>query len=127
MKRMIAPLLMVAGIAATAVAPSLNAATQGFTGYVRSILIAADERYGGCMVQMTFSPTGKLPLCLSSWLSLSCDGTYTDSVRAYRMLDQFQLAAATGSQLKVYVTDDQIFEGTYCAVWRVDLIPTVTP
>lgn len=69
------------------------------------VLIQADDSLGGCMALLSVNPGSLLPSCADGWVTFSCSGQYTDSVRAYRMLDQAQLALATDRRVSVSFTD----------------------
>ncbi len=94
--------------------------TASFEAYIQRTLVTGDSTYGGCMAQLSRRIQGKLPGCQGSWVSFSCDGTYTDPVRAYRMLDQAQLALATGMRVLVVVDDTKVHD-RYCLATRIDV------
>jgi len=94
--------------------------TGTVTAFVERTLVADDDNWGGCMVLLSEDPAQLLPACRSGWVTFSCNGTYTDPVRAYRMLDQAQLALATGMQVTVTVDDSRTHNG-YCFASRIDL------
>lgn len=91
------------------------------TGFVKRTAISDDGSYGGCMAQMSESLTTSQTACEGTWVTFSCDGTYTEPVRALRMLDQAQLALATGMRVTVFVDDAKMQDG-YCFAWRIDLL-----
>lgn len=91
------------------------------TAFVERTLVTEDETFGGCMAALSEDPAEDLPACKASWVTFSCDGTYTDPVRAYRMLDQAQLALATGMKVLVLVTDAKMHNG-YCFASRINVI-----
>jgi hypothetical protein len=72
------------------------------------------------MVKLSVNPNKALPNC-DEWLTLSCSGKWTDQVRAYRMLDQFQLAYATNRKVEVWFQDDKTHDG-YCFANRVEVV-----
>lgn len=111
-------------IAALAMLPfsSGYAATSSVTGTVNNILIQNDATWGGCMISMSVNPRTKIGGCGNWWMSLSCSGDFADEVRAYRMLDQAQLAYAMNRQVTAHFTDAQKHNG-YCVVYRIDLLP----
>jgi len=86
--------------------------------FVERTMVTGDATYGGCMVRL--SERQPLATCKAWWITLSCDGTHTDPVRAYRMLDQAQLALATGMEVFVKVDDSKMHNG-YCLATRIDL------
>lgn len=88
--------------------------------FVERTLVSDGSRWGGCMVLLSKDPADLLPAC-GRWLTFSCDGTYTDPVRAYRMLDQAQLAVATGMAVNVTVDESKKHNG-YCFASRIDVI-----
>jgi hypothetical protein len=97
------------------------AATDYVVGYVHSVLVNADSTFGGCMARLTVDPHSKLPACGTEWVSFDCQGNRTDPVRAYRMLDQAQLALAAGKLVLVAFDDAQLFNG-YCYATRIDVM-----
>ena len=88
--------------------------------FVERTLVSGDATYGGCMALLSEDPAEVLPACRARWVTFSCDGTHTDPVRAYRMLDQAQLALATGMAVYVTVDDSKTHDG-YCFASRIDL------
>jgi hypothetical protein len=96
--------------------------TANFEAFIEKTLVTGDSTYGGCMALLSRRVEGKLPGCRGAWVSFSCDGTYTDPVRAYRMLDQAQLALATGMRVLVVVDDTKVHNG-YCFATRIDVSP----
>lgn len=95
--------------------------TGSVVGFVKRTLVSDDGRWGGCMALLSEDISDSLPACNRSWVTFSCDGTYTDPVRAYRMLDQAQLALATGMSVVVFV-DDSRKHNNYCFASRIDLL-----
>lgn len=101
-------------------APPLAADTAHINAFVQQTRVAGDEAYGGCMAALSKSPKNMLPACKNTWVTFSCDGTYTDPIRAYRMLDQAQLALATGMKVLVFVTDEKMHDG-FCLASRISV------
>jgi len=117
-------LSMIRGLFAVVACLSASVAladTGKVTAYVKKTLVSEDGRWGGCMAHLSEDISAKLPSCGSSWVTFSCDGTYTDPVRAYRMLDQAQLALATGMRVVVFV-DDSRQHNNFCFASRIDLL-----
>jgi hypothetical protein len=79
------------------------------------------NHYGHCMATLDVDPQSKLPTCGSRWISLSCDGTFTDRATAFRMYDQFMYAMAADKKVTVFFTDEQKHNG-YCVAYRVDVL-----
>ena len=102
-------------------APGARSAGTTLTTTVERVLVAGDDRFGGCMALLADSPGRQLPGCPASWVTFSCSGDFTDPVRAYRMLDQAQLALATDKPVLVQVTDSQKHDG-FCFASRIDVI-----
>ncbi len=102
------------------VATASQADTGSLAAFVEKTMVTSDESRGGCMVALSADPASVLPACKKTWLTLSCDGTYTDPVRAFRMLDQAQLALATGMKVQVAFTDEKMHDG-FCFVERMKL------
>lgn len=101
--------------------PAGYAADAIFEADVQRVLVTADDAVGGCMALLSPDPASALPTCGQGWVTFSCSGVYTDNVRAYRMLDQAQLALATGSKVVVSITDNATHAG-YCFVNRIDIL-----
>jgi hypothetical protein len=110
-----------------AVALMLSVPVQGFaaegrvTANVDRVLISDNDLWGGCMAALSVSPQSVLGSCGPTWVTFSCSGHFTDRVRAYRMLDQAQLAFATGARVAVWFEDDRRHNG-YCFVNRLDIL-----
>ena len=96
------------------------AASASVTAQITRVLLTSNDNYGGCMAKLSADPAIELPACKPSWLSFSCTGDFTDAVRAYRMLDQAQLAIATGNQVEIWYTDSSLHNG-YCVATRIDM------
>lgn len=79
-----------------------------------------DEIYGGCMAKLSVPPSSKLPGCQGDWVTLSCSGDFADPVRAYRMVDQLQLALVANRKVSVHFDDSRKHNG-YCYAYRVYL------
>jgi hypothetical protein len=109
-------------VAASLIAPQVAISAEGQVSpaTVLTVLIMADDTYGGCMVRLSLDPQSALPACGRSWVSLDCAGVGTDPVRAYRMLDLAQMAKATGKGVRVKFSDDLIQNG-YCTATRIDV------
>ena len=101
--------------------PLALGASASVTGYVTRVLVIASDNFGGCMAQLSVDPQSVLPLCAKSWVTFSCTGTFTDPVRAYRMLDQAQLALAANKKVWLQVVDTSLHNG-YCFANRIDVI-----
>ena len=109
------------GVTAVLWAGASQADTANVTAFVEKTMVTADGTRGGCMASLSSDPAAKLPACRKTWVTFSCDGTHTDPLLAYRMLDQAQLALATGLQVQVTVTDEKQHEG-YCFVERIKVV-----
>lgn len=95
--------------------------TATITAFVEKTQVNSGAFRGGCLVSLSEDPADSLPACRPEWVTFSCDGTYTDPVRAYRMLDQAQLALATGMQVQVFVTDAKMQDGV-CVATRIKVM-----
>ncbi len=107
--------------AALLLASPVQATTAEVEGKVRRTLTVADDRFGGCMVLLSASPSEEGLDCQSSWVTFSCDGTYTSKSKALRMYDSAQLAFVTGRTVKVWVDDARQINGR-CFVSRIDVL-----
>lgn len=109
-----------AGVLLTVAGP-LSALESQVTAKVLQVMVAVDDYGGGCMAKLSFSPHKVLPLCARDWVTMSCSGEYTEIVRAYRLLDQAQLALASGKSVTVWIQDDKTHDG-YCLASRIDVL-----
>ena len=99
-----------------------EAATAEVTGEVRRTLTVADERWGGCMVILSVSPSEEgLDCPETGWVTFSCTGTHTSKSNALRMYDSAQLAFVTGRTVRVWVDDTKKHNG-YCFASRIDVV-----
>lgn len=89
--------------------------------YVNAVMVTADDTDGGCMASLSIDPATRLPGCGANWVTFSCNGELTTELRAYRMLDQAQLALANGKRVQVVITNEQQHNG-YCFVSRIDVL-----
>ena len=76
--------------------------------------------FGGCMfyVDTRIADTGLD--CPSSWVALSCDGTFNNRDVAARMYDMGMMAIALDKKVDIRV-DDAMKHSGYCVVKRMDL------
>lgn len=109
------------GLALGLLAATAAADTANLTAFVEKTMVLSDSTRGGCVAALSRNPAAVLPACKKTWVTFSCDGTYTDPVRAYRMLDQAQLALATGLQVQVTLTDAKMHDG-YCFVNQIKVM-----
>lgn len=91
------------------------------TAKVNSVLINADDTWGGCMAYLSVSPSTVLPRCAEGWVTFGCSGQFADPVRGYRMLDVAELALATGRSVNVWVRDDMMHDGS-CFAHRIEIL-----
>lgn len=111
----------IAGLGACLFASVVAADTARITAFVTKTMVTGDSENGGCMAALSKDIAESLPACRRTWVSFSCDGTYTEPVRAYRMLDQAQLALATGMRIRVDVDDSKMQDG-YCFASQISLL-----
>lgn len=111
---------MITGAVALTVSFSALGGTSSVNGFVTKIQIDTDDLSGGCAVALSSNPKSKLAACGAWWLTFDCGGSYNDPIRAYRMLDQAQLALALNLPVRVHFDDSRILEGK-CVAHRVDL------
>ena len=99
------------------------AANAQMVASAKGVMVTGDSRFGGCMVSLDTDPQTLLPACGKGWVSFDCSGGFPDSdvVRAYRMLDQAQLAIATRLRMRIEFSDEKMHNG-YCVAHRVDVI-----
>jgi hypothetical protein len=88
---------------------------------ITKILLMSDATYGGCMIYIDSPVINQQLSTCGTWLSLDCEGNYINSVRAYRMLDQAQLAFSSGKNVTVYFTDANKYNKYYCTVTRMQI------
>jgi hypothetical protein len=106
-------------------APDAQAATDTIeTAKVTRMLVTADTRLGGCMALLSVSPTSRPggATCNAGWVTFDCAGSFagTNVVRTYHLLDQAQLALATGKNVRIEFTDEKKANG-YCFATRIDV------
>ena len=101
--------------------PLALAGSASVVANVTRVLVIASDTFGGCMAQLSVDPQSVLPLCAKNWVTFSCTGDFTEPVRAYRMLDQAQLALAANKKVWVQVVDTSQHNG-YCMASRIDVI-----
>lgn len=101
-----------------------QAAVESFEASVVRTMATADERFGGCMVQLDRSPMEEGLACPEgAWVTFSCTGPHAASKSAaMRMLDSAQLAFVTGRRVRVWVDDARTHNG-FCFVSRIDVLP----
>ena len=89
---------------------------------IRTLAIA-DDRFGGCMVELSERPaaTGLMCPAESRWVTFSCTGTHTSKSSAMRMLDSAQLAFAMGKTVRVWVDDARTHNG-HCFAERIEVL-----
>ena len=90
---------------------------------VTKTLAATDDRYGGCMAELSVSLAAqglRCPNPASRWVTFSCTGTHTSKSSAMRMLDSAQLAFAMGKTVDVWVDDEKSHNG-HCFAERIDV------
>ena len=117
------------GVTAAALAASvlLTTLAQGTTAVIadveiRRTLTVADDRFGGCMVALSVSPSEEgLDCPTTKWVTFSCTGTHTSKSNALRMYDSAQLAFVTGRKVRVDVDDTKKHNG-HCFVSRIDVM-----
>ncbi len=112
--------LTAAILLAALASPAAWAATATFSAQVTRVIVDA-ANFGGCMAELSISPQTKLATCGTKFVTFSCTGTFTDAVRAYRMLDQAQLALVTTKTVSVTINDAKKHNG-YCFAQRIDVI-----
>lgn len=108
-------------MAAVIIGPLARADTATITAVVTRVLVTGSTNLGGCMAKLSVDPASVLPLCAPGWVTFSCTGNFTDPVRAYRMLDQAQLALAADKKVVVWITDANRHNG-YCFATRIDVV-----
>ncbi len=101
--------------------PLALGASGSVMGYVTRVLVVSNDTFGGCMALLSVDPQTVLTDCQKNWVTFSCTGTFTDPVRAYRMLDQAQLALVANKRVWVQVVDTSTHNG-YCFANRIDVI-----
>jgi hypothetical protein len=108
-------------LASLAIEPLAMAGSIMWNTTVSRVRVVGDQRWGGCMALLgdSFSIGG----CPNrQWVSFDCAGIdpNTDPVRAYRMLDQAQLALVSARQVEVEITNEVDFNGV-CLARRIDV------
>ncbi|KOR30885.1 hypothetical protein TI04_03685 [Achromatium sp. WMS2] len=109
----------IAALGVLALSGQAYAATAHVTSPVTRILLH-DSSFGGCMAGLN---NIRLTGCTTGFATFDCKGslTGTDTVMAYRMLDQAQLALATNKSVFVTIDSSLVING-YCKVTRIDIL-----
>ena len=113
--------MVAAGTMSVSLTLPSHAATESVAAEVKRTLTVADEKFGGCMVQLSVSPSEKGLDCSTKWVTFSCTGTYTSKSSALRMYDSAQLAFVTGREVQVWVDDTKKHNG-HCFANRIDVL-----
>ena len=107
-------------VAASAIAQ--EATITGVTAKVTRTLVATDDRWGGCAVNLDASLVDEgLANCNDNWITFSCSGHHTSKSTATRMFDQAQMAFALDRRVRVYVDESKTHNG-FCFVNRIDVL-----
>ncbi len=111
--------------AALCVSALLAAPARGATLEVRAevtrTLAVADDKFGGCMVALSVSPSEEGLDCPSGkWVTFSCTGVHTDKSSALRMYDSAVLAFAMKRTVRVLVDDTRKHNG-HCFASRIEV------
>ncbi len=119
MKKIAALTLLVSAVIANV---SL-AATATLTGVTVQRLGVYEERFGGCMAELSKDISTALPSCPGKWVTFACDGSLDNSVaRAMQKWDVAQLGYALGKPLLVQVDNSKTVNG-YCFANIIRLEP----
>jgi len=84
------------------------------------VLIADENRWGGCMILLDKSISATGLDCPSPWVSFSCGGDFNSQQVAGNMLDSAKMALALDMRLRIEVTDEEKHNGA-CVAKRVDV------
>ena len=106
-----------------ALALPLQAATMELKAVtIERTLTTTDEKFGGCMVWLSVSPTDEGLSCGNgNWVTFSCSGEHTSKSSALRMFDSAQMAFVMGRTVSVTV-DDEKKHDSRCFVSRIDVL-----
>ncbi len=90
--------------------------------YVGRTRANARQTYGGCMVLIQQNPAEFGLECRSSrWVSLGCDSDQISKEGGERMRNDALIAAMTGNQIMIWVTDTVQHNG-FCTAFQVDIL-----
>jgi len=101
---------------------TFNAATARVDAEITRTLTVSDDRWGGCAVRLSVSPSEEGLNCSDNWVSFSCTGDHASKSNAARMFDSAQMAFALGREVRVWVDDTKTHNG-FCFVNRIDVLP----
>jgi len=119
MKKVVALMLFVSAVLSNAA----SAATGTLTGVTIQRLGVYEERFGGCMAELSKDISTVLPSCPGKWVTFACDGSLDNSVaKAMQKWDVAQLGYALGKPLLVQVDNSKTVNG-YCFANIVRLEP----
>lgn len=103
---------------------NVMSATVGVDTKVLQLLSDRTE-FGGCMARLSVNPGSIEGLsCKSAFVSLDCNGGFISKVAGGLMFSAAQLSYVTGRVAKVFITDDNVYNGSnsgpgYCTVTRI--------
>ena len=103
-------------------AASFNAETAGVDAKITRTLAVSDDRWGGCAVHLSVSPSTEGLHCSGNWVTFSCSGDHASKSNAARMFDSAQMAFALDKSVRVWVDDTKTHNGL-CFVERIDVLP----
>lgn len=105
-----------------ALALPLQAATMNIKATIEKTLTTTDDRFGGCMVWLSVSPSDEGMDCpTGNWVTFSCSGEHASKSSALRMFDSAQMAFALNRNVTVTV-DDGKKHNNWCFVSRIDVL-----
>ena len=105
-----------------ALALPLQAATMNIKATIGKTLTTTDDRFGGCMVWLSVSPSDEGMDCpTGNWVTFSCSGEHASKSSALRMFDSAQMAFALNKNVIVTV-DDEKKHNNWCFASRIDVL-----
>ena len=92
-----------------------------FNGASIARILNQTNAFGECMVFIDEVLADEGLNCKSSWVALSCDGTFNNRDVAARMYDAAMMAMAMEKKVNILV-DDSKKQNDYCVAKRIDLL-----
>ena len=88
------------------------------SGKISRIITDSSTSYGKCMIKVPFAETSG---CQASWISLDCEGKYSNKGDGDRMLNLALIAQNMDKKVSVKIDSSKKF-GNYCVATRLDIL-----
>lgn len=86
-------------------------------------LVAADNKYGGCMIASKWNIMEEIGLnCNHRWVSLGCSSNVISEEDGDKMWRSARIAFFMEQEIILWI-DDEIKHNGFCTVVRLDIVP----